>query len=141
MAGLGVEACPYCAALKGLLAQYPGVIVREGPAFEWDLQSPDRGGKFRGGKGVRSHLDHLEMHLNRAGDALYAERQARRAAKAIRLAERTAPGHQAFATKAERRAREDSSKRAKRFAQSEYAREHMGCGKKGGGTKGRRKGQ
>jgi hypothetical protein len=84
LSGKGVTDCPYCAALRKQ-AQASGVTLpADVPVFDWDLPYPDRGGKFRGGKGVRNNADHLSLHLNRAADALFAERQARRLAKATK---------------------------------------------------------
>lgn len=129
LAGKGTEACPYCATLAQRL-KTAGLPLPTGVVLEWDLPTPDRGGKFQGGNGVRTNKDHIALHLNRAADALFAERQSRKAARELRLALKTGGNnHQAMATKSERRSRDSESKRARRERDRQRAIE-MGCGRK-----------
>jgi hypothetical protein len=81
--GLGAEHCPYCACLSGLL-KAANMPVPSGIVTEACLPSVDRGGKFSLKRGVKDDQDHILLHINRASDAQFAARQARKAERTLR---------------------------------------------------------
>jgi hypothetical protein len=80
--GLGAEHCPYCACLSGLL-KAANMPVPSGIVTEACLPSVDRGGKFSLKRGVKDDQDHILLHINRASDAQFATRRARKAERSI----------------------------------------------------------
>lgn len=93
-AALGAETCPYCAAIRQVIVQTnemtgAGLPIPTGMALECDILEGD-GVVFRAGRGVKTNKDHLALHINRAGDALFAKRKAAKAERALREALQTA---------------------------------------------------
>ena len=136
LSGKGAACCPYCACLRPLLRDEdgnpaPGLVPEGSLIGEWHLPEQLRDGSFGLvglGRGVRTHRDHLAMHLDRAASAAFQERQARKASRVVALPS-SGDNHQAFATKAERRGRDTASRRSRREADRQRSQE-MGCGRK-----------
>jgi len=94
VAALGAETCPYCEAMRQVITKTnemsnAGLPIPTGMILECDILKGD-GVTFRAGRGVKTNADHLVLHINRAGDALYAKRKAAKAERALREALQTA---------------------------------------------------